>query len=883
MRILICTILLFTVSIINTLAQTDANTDNNKKKYHVTRISNTPDIDGILDEEVWNLGVWENGFTQNRPYDGRPSSQKTDFKVLFDDNNLYVAIKCYDSSPDSIVNRLTRRDDTDGDLAGVLIDSYHDLRTGFLFGVSAAGVKYDILFTGDGANEDPSWDPNWWVKTSINDEGWVAEMRIPFSQVRFDKNSDDVWGFEVARVIYRHDEQSFWQPISQDAPGIIHLFGELHGLEEIQPRKIFDVTPYGVARTETFKKEPDNPFRSKGKDYGLTGGIDAKIGITNNMTMDLSINPDFGQVEADPSVVNLSAYETYFSEKRPLFIEGNNITSFNLGLGDGDSGNDNLFYSRRIGRRPAGQPHEEDGWYSDIPAFTKILGAAKLTGRTKNGLSVGFIEAVTAEEKAETDTGDERIFQTVEPLTNYTIGRVQKDFGEGNTLLGGIITGTNRVLDDNLGKEMHKSAYTGGLDFTQYFNNKNWMFNISLAMSQVNGTKEAIESTQKSSARYFQRPDNDHTTFDPDRTSLTGTAGKLLLQKQNGHFNIMASSIWKTPGFEANDLGYMQEADRVLSVIWVGYNVWEPKGIYRNYNFGGDIYIVNNFGGDITGKGFEWNGNIDFRNYWSAWGGGNISTSHKSPGMLRGGPMMMMPGSLQYRMGFRTDHRKKLNFNLYGNFTNGFKDHQNSLYSQITITYKPFNSLSVSLNPSYNKSFSNLQYVTQLNYNDEERYIFASIDRKTISASFRVNFNISPDLTLQYWGQPFICSGKYSDHKYITEPMADDYKNRFHIYTNDQKNYNSDNIYIDENVDGTTDYSIEYKDFNIREFLSNLVLRWEYSPGSSLYLVWSQNRNFNNNTGAMDYFNDLGDLFDRDTNVPNNVFLIKFSYRFGFK
>jgi hypothetical protein len=235
------------------------------------------------------------------------------------------------------------------------------------------------MFTNDGENEDESWNPNWWVKTSINGEGWIAEMKIPLSQVRFDKNSGDVWGLQMARIIYRKNETDFWQHIPKDSPGIIHMFGEMTGLEGIKPRKIFDVTPYGVAKAETFKKEAGNPFMENGRKYRLNGGIDAKIGVTNNMTMDLTINPDFGQVEADPSVVNLTAYETFFEEKRPFFIEGNNITNFNIGLGDGDVGNDNLFYSRRIGRRPQGSPEMKEGWNSDIPTNTTILGAAKLT------------------------------------------------------------------------------------------------------------------------------------------------------------------------------------------------------------------------------------------------------------------------------------------------------------------------------------------------------------------------------------------------------------------------------------------------------------------------------------------------------------------------
>ncbi len=857
--------------------------NNAKKRYKATKITNAPSINGLLDDEAWHEGTWADDFVQFEPYNGREPSQRTSFMILFDEDNLYVAIKAYDTSPDSIVNRLTRRDMPDGDLVGVIFDSFYDLRTGFLFGVSSSGVKYDQMFLNDGQNEDSSWDPNWWVKTSIDEEGWVAEMKIPFSQLRFEKNSGNVWGLEVARVLYRNNETIFWQHIPKDSPGIVHCFGELEGLEQIKPRKIFDVTPYAVAQAETFKAVPENPFLASGKLSRINGGIDAKIGVTNNMTMDLTINPDFGQVEADPSVVNLSAYETFFSEKRPFFIEGKNITNFNLGVGDGDVGNDNLFYSRRIGRRPQGYPSLAEGAYADIPTATTILGAAKLTGKTQNGLSLGFIEAVTAEMKAEVDTEGERSFQTVEPLTNYFIGRVQKDYNEGKTILGGIFTGTNRDLDDNLGKFLHRSAYTGGVDFTQYLKEKSWMVSLSSAISHVAGTKEALENTQRSSARYYQRPDNDYVTFDPNRTSLTGSAGRLQVMKLNGHVNIMGVVTWKTPGFETNDLGYIREADQILSVMWVGYNQWEPKWIYRRYNVSMDVYSVWNFGGDFVTQGFEYNGSITLKNFWNVWGGGNISGAALSTGMLRGGPMMKVPGNNNMRIGFSTDNRKKLGFQFNTNTSTGFQDYSSSFNTGVSISYKPTNYLSVAFNPGYSKSFSEMQYVTRLNVNDADKYIFASIDRKTINTSFRISLNLSPDLTLQYWGQPFVASGKYYDYKYITDPMADRYRDRFHVYTSSQITDEGDHYTIDENTDGTTDYDFGKRDFNVQEFLSNLVVRWEYSPGSSVYLVWSQTRSGFNNTGNMRYFDDIGDLFDPSENKPHNIFLIKFSYRFGLK
>ncbi len=875
-RILIITITAFLTVI--TAGQTPE-----KKQYKAEQIIYAPVINGILDEDIWQGGAWVDDFTQHEPYNGAKATQRTEFKVVFDKDNIYVGIKAFDTSPDSIVNRLTRRDHEDGDMVGVVFDSYHDLRTGFLFGITSSGVKYDLIFTNDGQNEDESWDPNWWAKTSINNEGWIAEMKIPFSQLRFEENSGDVWGFDVVRTLFRKQETSLWQHIPKDAPGLVHLFGELTGLEQIKPRKILDVTPYAVARTETYESVPENPFLASGKKSGINGGIDAKIGITNNMTMDLTVNPDFGQVEADPSQVNLTAYETFFEEKRPFFIEGNNITNFGLGIGDGGIGNDNLFYSRRIGRRPQGYPDLQNGWNADVPTNTNILGAAKLTGKTKDGLSVGFVEAITAEEQAEIDTVGGRKYEMVEPLTNYLVGRIQKDFKEGNTIIGGIFTSTNRNLDENLGNYMHKSAYTGGADFTQYFKNKNWMFNVNSAFSLVQGTEEAILRTQTSSARYYQRPDNDHTVLDSSRTQLGGSGGRMQFMKLNGHWNFLLATLWKTPGFETNDLGYIREADNLMNILWTGYNQWDPKGIYRSYNISGDIYTIHNFGGVKLGQGAEARGNMQFKNYWSAFLGGNLQTSIIETGMLRGGPSMKLPGNIRTHFGIESDDRKKVVVELFANLSKGFENSSNGLFTEIELKIKPTNYLSLTLSPGISKSYDELQYVTRTSYNGADRYVFASINQNTINASFRINLNLSPDLTLQYWGQPFIATGEYYDHKYITDPMAGEYRDRFATYTSDQISSTENGYAIDENTDGTDDYFFDASDFNVKEFLSNFVVRWEYNPGSSVYLVWSQTRNNYSTNGDLNVIDDMGDLFDSSAEKPHNVFLIKFSYRFGIK
>jgi hypothetical protein len=345
------------------------------------------------------------------------------------------------------------------------------------------------------------------------------------------------------------------------------------------------------------------------------------------------------------------------------------------------------------------------------------------------------------------------------------------------------------------------------------------------------------------------------------------------------------AATWKSPGLETNDLGYMRQTDQILTVLWAGYNQFNPKGIYRSYRINSDFYGITNFGGDMVGGGYEWNANMEFKNFWSVFTGGNLSGPELSKDMLRGGPMMKLPGNINARIGFSSDERKKLGFEVFTNLSKGFEQNSNSIYTELEISYKPTNYIVFTLSPSYNKSFSELQYVTQTTYNGSDRYVFASIDQETISASFRVNLNLSPNLTIQYWGQPFIASGKYYDHKYITDPIAKEYEDRFMTYNDNQITYSDENeeYLIDEDVDGNTDYSFDKSDFNYNQFLSNLVVRWEYNPGSTVYLVWSQTRNYYTDQGQMNFADNMEGLFDKGENTPHNVFLVKFSYRFGLK
>lgn len=671
-----------------------------KKVYHAGKCSSPILVDRIFDEAAWN-GNWEGGFIQREPHENARPSQETQFRILYDDENIYVAIKALDTAPDSIVKRLSRRDKADGDIVGVTFDSYHDLRTAFGFFVSASGVKIDEIFTEDGMAEDLTWDPIWYVKTRINSWGWSAEMRIPLTQLRFEKNSKEVWGFEALRLLFRKNETSLWQPVSRNASGFTRHYGEMAFEGELKPKKQFDLTPYTTAAVNTYQKEEGNRF-ADGSDSKLNAGLDGKIGVTNNLTLDFTVNPDFGQVEADPSEVNLTAYETFFVEKRPFFIEGNNITRFQLGFGDGDLSTEQLFYSRRIGRRPQYSRDLETNEYSKSPGFTRIIGAAKLTGKTSKGWSVGLIESLGAEENALIDYNGKTTKETVEPLTNYLVGRIQKDINEGNTILGFMGTSTDRDLNSSALKSyFHKNAHSAGIDFKQYFSHKNWLFQLNTAVSEVNGSKEAIDRTQTSSAHLFQRADAGYLHYNPERTSLYGHGGNMQLGKIGGNFNCLLATMWKSPGLELNDIGYLRSTDEIFQVLWGQYKFTKPVGIMRSGYINFNQWYGLNFNGEHLFTGGNLSGYIQFNNQWALNVGFNIDSESLSNSQLHGGPSMLMPGDKSINVSLNSDVRKKLSLKYRGlhlklNNNSGSMDQFSPIISYQPIFY-PFQQESMSI------------------------------------------------------------------------------------------------------------------------------------------------------------------------------------------
>ncbi len=854
------------------------------KSYATSRVlGDAPQIDGILNDPAWEQVQWGGGdFRQSQPDAGAAASVKTKFKILYDAKNLYLAFKCFDPEPDSIVRRMSRRDGFEGDFVEINIDSYYDKRTAFSFTSSVSGVKGDEYISNNGNNWDANWDPIWYLKTSIDSEGWIAEVRIPLSQLRFADKPEHTWGIQIMRNFFRKQERSIWQYIPPNAPGWVHLFGELNGITGVKPQKQLEIQPYVVAKTETFEKEAGNPFAT-GTSSDINFGLDAKIGLTSDITLDLTVNPDFGQVEADPSQVNLSAYQLFFSERRPFFIEGNNTYNFPVtqSTAGGNFNSDNLFYSRRIGRRPDYYPGLNNNEVADVPTNTRIIAAAKLTGKNSKGFSWGLLESVTAKTEAVIDSLGERREEAIEPQTNYVVGRVQQDINKGNTIIGAIFTATNRKIEDPQLEYLHKDAYTGGIDFVHNWKERKYYVRFNGVFSHVAGTKEAITGTQTANEHLFQRPTaQKYISVDSSRTSLTGNGGTLAIGKSSGDIVYQGGVTWRSPGVELNDLGFLITADLITQWAWAQYRILKPFSIFRRLRVNGNEWLYFDYGGTNTRRMVNVNGHVQLKNYWFMGTGATLIGRRISNADLRGGPAITYPGGLENWYYFETDNRKKIRASFENWFFTGFENSESSKGLSLSLTYRPINAMNITLSPGVDFNDNKQQYVTTTSYNNEPRYLTARIQQTTYNMTVRLNYVLTPNLTIEYWGQPFISTGEYSEFKRITEANAEAYTDRFHTFTESEIAFNntSGQYDIDENTDSVIDYSFGSPDFNFAQFRSNMVLRWEYIPGSTLFLVWTQSKTDFVPTGGDNSFRHLSSsLFDK---TPHNIFLIKYTYRF---
>jgi hypothetical protein len=838
----------------------------------------TPNIDGHLDDAAWALAQIITDFTQRDPDEGLPATERTEARVLYDDGAIYIGIRAYDSEPDKIVGQLTRRDQhSPSDWLVVSIDSHHDRRTAFEFRVNPSGVERDA-FRYDDRNMDNSWNAVWDVSTSVDEEGWTAEFRIPLSQLRFSPAPEQVWGFNITRIIQRKNETDLWKPIAKDAPGWVSEYGDLAGLQGIEPKRRLELLPYMVTQQALTPAVDGNPFETGSAFYGNVGA-DIRFGLTSSLTLAATINPDFGQVEADPSVVNLSAFESFFSERRPFFMEGADI--FRVGV-SAFSGAEQLFYSRRIGRRPQGSADPRGG-FVEYPLNTTIIGAGKVSGKSANGWSIGVLGAVTGEEKATViDSEGNRHRDVVEPLTNYSAARVQKEFDGGQRALGVMFTGVNRNLPATMGY-LRSSAYSGGIDGRTRFADGNWEVRGQLLGSHVRGTPEAIANTQLSSARYFLRPDADHLTFDDSRTSLTGTSGQLSLSKIGGeHWRGEVNGEWVSPGFEINDLGFLRSSDVIRNSLWVQYREDQPGKVFRRWNINYNLWNMMTFGNERTATGTNINGSFSLLSYWGGFGGVNYELPALNIRVLRGGPAMKGPESWNAFGGFFTDNRKPVVLEVGGHL---WQDVVRS-YSRgvwLDVTYRPVTNIRLSLGPQFNAFHDDWQYVTTQDVEGTDRFVLGVLDQKTVSLTTRLEVTFTPDMSLQLYAQPFVSAGKYTAFSEVTDPVASEYDDRFDPFESDRLSYEESpdpggepgTYHVDLNRDGATDMSFSDPNFSFKELRSTLVFRWEYLRGSTFFFVWSQNRSAFDFTGDFNPRNDFNRLLDSS---GNNIFSIKINY-----
>ncbi|WP_438989853.1 DUF5916 domain-containing protein [Polaribacter sp.] len=845
-----------------------------KRIYTTKRLVKKPIIDGKINEDAWGVVEWSSDFVEKNPDEGTPPAYQTMFKVMYDAKFLYIAIRAFDDEPELIQQRLSRRDGFAGDRVNVIIDSYHDKRTAFVFTITAAGVKGEEFSSQNGGSWDDSWNPIWFTDAHVDDKGWTAEMKIPFSQLRFGKAKEQIWGFNINRTIFRLQERSLWQRIPNDQAGFISEAGELHGLINLKPQKQLEIQPFAVVQYDTYEPEIGNPYRD-GNDFKVNGGLDAKIGITNDLTLDLTVNPDFGQVEADPGAIALDGFQIFFREQRPFFVENRNIFDFEFA-----NGRDNLFYSRRIGRNPHRSANLVDGEFAKEPLNSRILGAAKFSGKTKEGWSIGVLESVTANEFSEIrQTDGTTRKEIVEPLTNYFVGRIQKDFNERNSFIGAMFTATNRNLDGNF-NELHKAAYTGGLDFNHNWKNREYYLDGNIILSHVTGSKEAIEDTQRSITRLFQRTDATHVSVDPTRTSLTGTGGRIEVGKAGGgDWRYNTGFIWRSPELELNDVGFLRNTDEMIQFVNLSY-LWQvPTETYRNMRVSAEELTEYDFQGNLNRIRFEGSANINWINNADTRIGIGANFKRFSNSFLRGGPRWRIANSRYVFASFSSDRSKLFSYNF--RYLNVHSDENVLSRNRYTIgfVYQPTDALNISFENELEITKDKSQYVTETSFGNQARYILGKITNVEFSSTLRFTYSINPNFSIQFYGQPFISRGRYSDLNFVNNPVAASFNDRVNLYSNNQISYNqtSESFLVDENTDNNTDYTFSNPDFSFTQLQTNLVVRWEYIPGSELFLVWARG-----SSGFQDVNDSLTESISRQVfDAPaQDTFLIKATYRF---
>ncbi|MCK9409037.1 MAG: carbohydrate binding family 9 domain-containing protein [Bacteroidetes bacterium] len=850
-------------------------------------------VDGILSEGIWQRTGFTD-FKQREPEQGAPGSEKCETWVAYDDEALYIAAKLYDHHADSIVARLVRRDFVYGDPSDgflVYIDPYHDKMTGNLFYVSAAGTKADGLVENDGRFE-LSWDAVWEGVAKLHPDGYVVEMKIPFAQLRFKEGEEQVWGINFERYIGRKNETMMVVYTPRNENGFVSRFPDLVGLNGLTPSSRMEVLPYVTGKAEYIGNNSNNPF-NPGEKYLPGAGLDLKVGLGTSLTLDGTINPDFGQVEVDPAVVNLSDVETSFQEKRPFFTEG--VSIFRFGRGGANNNwqfnwsDPTIFYSRRIGRNPQrpqfSLPYYD---YADVPNGTKILGAGKISGRLGDDWKIGMIHSLTNKEMTSIDSAGHHSRQEMEPQSYYGVFRAQRDFEQGQQGIGMLATYTNRMFDNPILQDyINSNALVTAVDGWTFFDQeRTYVLTGWAGLSNVQGNNNKLITLQRSSGHYFQRPDVTHMSVDSSLTSMTGYAGRIMLNKNRGRWTLNAAVGMIDPKFESNDLGFMSFADVINAHVVSGYRWSDPTEYYRFTGFDIATFVNYDFGGNKTAQGFWLNSYVTLLNYY----GGNIRLQYSpetfSARRTRGGPLMVNPSSQSAGINLFSDNRNWWILYAGGGMTTGGVDENTNAYIETELKLTPTFTLTVGPDISFDKSKAQfIRSVLDANATATygRRYVFADLEQTSVGATIRMNWILNPELSFQIYAQPYFNSGSYTNYKELTKAKSF----KFIMYgTNGstitpQTTSTGEVVGYSLDADGTgtaVSIPIGKPDFNYRSLRGNAVVRWEYSPGSALFLVWTQSREDIETAGDFQF----GRSVDRIVNVkPDNIFMLKLSYWMG--
>jgi Domain of unknown function (DUF5916) len=858
--------------------QLSAAGNSNTPQVRAYRTNEVLKLDGILSEAVYkNSPVTD--FTQKIPDEGKPATEDSEIWITYDNENLYFSANFLDSSPETIDQNLMRRDNiVSSDWLWIYMDPYNDDRTGYFFAINAGGSIADGTLFNDGWMDD-SWDGIWEHQTKVNNDGWSVELKIPFSQLRFRESENMVWGINLNRDIKRNVENSFLVMVPSTESGFVSRFADLVGLDGIKPKQRFEVLPYFVQKAQYLEHDSGDPFYS-GNQYKTSFGADLKVGLGSSFNIDATVNPDFGQVEVDPAVVNLSAFETFFQEKRPFFIEGQNLFRFGQGGANNNwgfnFGNPQLFYSRRVGRSPRGDVPEND--YADYPRETRILGAAKLTGKIDETWSIGGLSAVTERTYATTSIDGIKSEHEIEPFSHYGVLRTKKEFNDSRQSLGFIFTSANRDLrTEDLTNNLAKNAYTFGIDGWSFLDSsKTYVLTGYVAGSQISGTKKALVNIQEKPYRYFQRPDATYMTMDSNRTSLGGYYTRLMLNKQEGNFYLNSAIGAVSPGFENSDMGYQWMADKINGHTVLGYRWYEPDSTFRRKFVYVSHFESYDFEGNNLNNGLWFLGHFQFLNYYSFELRGSYNFEDYTKTLTRGGPIVINPSEYFIGAEFDSDNRKNISFGADFGFENNAID-ENSFNIETYIRWKPNTQITLTVGPEYSKRFGKRQWID--NFSDpyatetyNTRYVFGDIEQESISANIRLNWTITPKMSLQLFMQPLFSVGNYSNYKELARPSSMEFNN----FNDVSYNADEDEFTIDPDSNGPAEaFDFSNPDFNFKSLRGTLVYRWEILPGSIFYLVWSHDRANYDHPGEFKFGRDFNDLLDAET---NDIFLAKFSY-----